>query len=195
MNGLSDEPFAGTVLAGNQHVCVRRRSAFDQFDHGPHRGRLRVQRGDPVKGEPRRAFELPPAPERPAQLHLRAHDRQQPRVVPGLLHEVAGAAPHRFDGHLHGAPGRQHDDRQRGVLRMQTGEEIEPLLTRCGVARVIQIDERRVEIGLVHGRQDCCRRRDGLHVEPLVLEKQLQGFQNIGLVIGEKDARSSGRHD
>ena len=116
MNGLGDEAFARAVLARDQNVRIRGGRAFDELDHGPHRRRLCEQRRDAVKAQPRRAFELTSAPERPAQLNLRTDDRQQPRVVPGFLHEVSRAAPHGLDGHLNGRPRGQDDDRQRRVL-------------------------------------------------------------------------------
>ena len=107
-------PFSPVI----EHVGVRGPDARDHLQHRAHRRRL---------GEDRRAavglqrlvlgLELLAAAQGAAQLGLRAHDREQPRVVPRLLDEVAGAAAHRLDGDVARSPGRHHHDRQRLVGR------------------------------------------------------------------------------
>ncbi len=86
-------------------------------EHGLHRPRLRDQRGLTLAAAAQqRIFRLEAlaVAERPAQLGLRAQDREQARVLPRLLDEVAGAAAHGLDGDVDAAPGGHHDDRQRG---------------------------------------------------------------------------------
>ena len=61
------------------------------------------------------------------ELDLGAHDGEEPRVVPRLLDEVAGAAAHRLDGDVDAAPGRHHHRRQRRVHGADRVEEIETL--------------------------------------------------------------------
>ena len=85
------------------------------------------------------------AAQRARQLDLRAQDREQARVFPRFLDEVARAAPHRLDGHLHAAPCRHDDDGQRSVVMANLREQIQPLLSRRGVSRVVQIHQHGVE--------------------------------------------------
>jgi hypothetical protein len=128
VNGLGHEPFAGSVLTGNQHVRVGGRCPFNELDDRPHRRRSRNQRRRAVEAEARRTFELPAAAQRAAQLDLRPDNREQPGVVPRLLHEVACAAPHRLDRHIHARPRGQDDDRKCRVFGVKPGQQIEPLL-------------------------------------------------------------------
>ena len=81
------------------------------------------------------------AAEGAAELDLRAHDGQQPLVVPRLLDEVAGAAAHRLDRDVDRAPGRHHDDRQRLVGGADAAQQVEPFLAGGGVAGVVEVDE------------------------------------------------------
>ena len=113
VNRLRDRALAGAVLAGDEHVGFRRADARDQLEHRPHRRRFGDEHRPDVRLE--RAvlgFEPLLAAQRARQLDLRAHDRQQPRVLPRLLDEVARAAAHGLDRHLDAAPGGHHDDRQ-----------------------------------------------------------------------------------
>ena len=65
---LRDQPLAGAVLAGDQHVGVRRADARDDVEHRPHRRRFGEQRRMPV-GHQRLVggFELPAAADRAAR--------------------------------------------------------------------------------------------------------------------------------
>ena len=67
---------------------------------------------------------MPSAPQRFRKLHLRPQHRQQSRVVPGLLDEVAGAAPHRLDRQIDATPRRHHHDGQSGIGRLNLREQI-----------------------------------------------------------------------
>ena len=126
VNGLRDEPFARAVLAGDQHVRIGRRRPLDELDDRLHRRRSRNQRRRAVEAQARRALELPSAAQRAAQLDLRADDREQPGVVPGLLHEVARAPAHRLDRHVDARPCGQDDDGKRRIFGLQPREQIEP---------------------------------------------------------------------
>ena len=91
-------------------------------------------------------FEPLLAPQRARQFHLRSHDRQQPRVLPRLLHEIAGAAAHGLDGHFDAAPRRHDDDRQRRIVMLHLRQQVEPFLARRGIARVIEVHQHSVEL-------------------------------------------------
>ncbi len=60
-------------------------------------------------------FETLASAERLTELGLSADDGQQPRVVPGLLDEIARAAPHRFHREVDAAPSGHDDHRKRAV--------------------------------------------------------------------------------
>ena len=62
------------------------------------------------------------------------------------------------------------------------------LPVRSRVAGVVEIDQRRIEVGFVDRRQHGRGRRHRLHLKALALEKQLQRFEDVALVVGEKDA-------
>ena len=100
--------------------------------------------------------------QRLAQLDLRADDRQQPRVVPRLLDEVARAAAHRLDRDFDAAPGRHDDDRQRRIDALDARQQVEPFLARRRVARVVQVDQRDVELARLDRGQHAGRRRGRL---------------------------------
>ena len=68
--------------------------------------------------------------QRAAELHLRAQDGQQPRVLPRLLDEVARAAAHGLDRQVDAAPRGHHDDRHGSVELLQPREEREALRLR-----------------------------------------------------------------
>ena len=78
-----------------------------------------------------------------------------------------------------------------GSSDLQPREQVEPFLTRGRIARVIQIDQRRVEIRFGDGGKHRGGRRHGLHLKPLALQEQLKGFENVALIVGEKDARDT----
>ena len=105
VQGARDDALAAAVLAGDEHVGVGRAHARDDVQHRAHRGRAGDHRGlrlvaqDPVLG-----LEAVAAAQRAAEGDLRAQGREQPRVVPRLLHEVARAAAHRLDGEVDACP-------------------------------------------------------------------------------------------
>ena len=188
---LSDEPFAGAVLARDEDVRIGRRRPLDELDNRLHRGRSRDQRRRAVEAQAGGAFELAPAPQCAAELDLRPHDGEQPRVVPRLLHEIMRAPAHRFYRDADACPGGEHDDRKRRVLGVQPRQQVQPFLSRRRVAGVVEIDQRRVEVGFVDRRQHRRRRRHGLHLKTFALEEQLKRFEDVALVVGQKDAWGS----
>ena len=68
------------------------------------------------------------AAEGAVQVDLCAHDREHPRVVPGLLNEIARASTHRFDSDVDARPCRHHDHGNGRVSLLQTREEVETFL-------------------------------------------------------------------
>src|SRR5690606_24010550 len=78
--------------------------------------------------------------------------------------------------------------REGVVERAQRRDEVEPLLPRRRVARVVQVDEREVEVALLDrgehfgGRARCDR------LVVLCFQKEAEGFENVRLVIGDEDA-------
>ena len=187
---LRDQALAGAVLAGDEDVGVRRADARDDVEHRPHRRRFGEQRRVPV-GHQRlvRRFELPPAPDRAAQLGLRPHDRQQPLVVPRLLDEVARAAAHRLDRHVDRSPRRHHDNRQRFVGRVNPLQQVEPFFAGRRVARVVEVHQDDVVVLELHRAKQLLRRRRRVDDVALRLQQQAQRLEHIGLIVADQDAR------
>src|SRR5262249_16436132 len=110
-----DQPLAGSVLAKDQHVCVRGSNAFDDFEDGPHCRRV----GDEfwsalvVSQHAVFVFEALASAEGLTKIGLGAKDGLESCVVPGFLDEVTCAAAHCFDGYVHVSPGG-HDDYGKG---------------------------------------------------------------------------------
>ena len=193
VNGLRNGALAGAVLAGDEDVGFRRSDARDQLHHRAHRRRLGDQHRPPVGLQCSiLGFEPLLAPQRARELDLRAHDREQPRVLPRLLHEIARAAAHRLDRDLHAAPRRHDDDRQRGIMRAQLREQIEPFLTRGRVARVVQVHQHRVELVAVDRLENRGRRSGRLHPVPLALQEQAERLQDVRLIVRDQHTRNGG---
>jgi len=169
-------------------------SARDQLQHRAHRRRLGNQHRPPV-GLQRSIlrFELLLTPQRAGELDLRPDDREEARVLPRLLHEIARAAAHRLDRDLHAAPRRHDDDRQRGIMRAQLREQIEPFLTRGRVARVVQVHQHRVELVAVDRLENRGRRSGRLHPVPLALQEQAERLQDVRLIVRDQHTRNGWR--
>ena len=60
-------------------------------------------------------------PERPSELDLRAQNCQQARILPGLLDEIPGAAPHHLHCQFDTSPGGHHHDREPAINELNTG--------------------------------------------------------------------------
>ena len=138
-----------------------------------------------------RVLGLEPLPlaQRLAQFDLGPDDRQQPRVVPGLLDEVARAAPHRFDRDLDAAPRRHHDHRQRRIDPLDARQQVQAFFAGRRVARVVQVDQRDVELARLHRREHAGGRGRGLEREPLGLEQQPERLEHVRLIVGDQHAR------
>ena len=138
---------AGAGLAGDQHVRVRRSHARDHLQHRLHGLRLGNQRRNALGAQQAvLGFQAQAAADGVAQIDLRLDDGQQPLVLPGLLHEIARAAAHRFHRQAHRGPGRHHDHRQHRIDGLNARKQIQPFLPRRGVARVVQVHDHDVEI-------------------------------------------------
>ena len=191
-----DQALAGAVFAGDQHVRVGGADAGDHLQHGLHRLRLRDQRGLAFAAAAQQrvlGFEALAVAQRLAQFGLRAQDRQQARVLPRLLHEVARAAAHRFDRDVDAAPGGHDDDGQRGVERAQVVEQIEPFLAGRRVARVIEVHQDDVELAAFDRGDDAGGRGGGLNLIALGLEQQAERFEHVGLIVRHEDPRHAAR--
>ena len=62
-------------------------------------------------------------------------------------------------------------------------------MTRRRVARVVEVDEDRVELAPADRLDDGRRRAGGFDLVPLALEKEPEGFDDVGLVVGYQDSR------
>ncbi len=133
-----------------------------------------------------------PAPNGVAQIDLRLDDGQQPVVLPRLLDEIARAAAHGFHRQAHRAPGGHHDHRQHGVDGADARKQVQPFLPRRGVARVVQIHDHDVEIARFKRRNNRRGRSDRVDLIAFALQQQAQRFQNVGLIVGDQNARRSG---
>ena len=118
---------------------------------------------------------------------------EQARVLPRLLHEIARAAAHGFDGEVDAAPGGHDDDGQRGVERAQVVEEIEPFLAGRRVARVVEVHQDDVELAAFDGGDDAGGRGGGLNLIALGLEQQAERFEHVGLIVRHEDPRHAAR--
>src|SRR5690606_2916352 len=112
--------------------------------------------------------------------------RQQPRIVPRLLDVVARAAPHRLDRTLDRAPRRHYHDRQRRVQLLEARQQLEAFAPRRGVARIVQVDQQRIEVALLYRLQYTRRRCGRLHLVVLRLQQDAERLEDIGLVVGDQ---------
>ncbi len=165
------------LLLGHRHVgdlVEKQCAAVSQLEaahalghatgvHGHHRTpRPRRHRMQRLVGR----FALASAPNGSAQFSLRPDDRQQPLVLPRLLHEVTGAAPHRRHGHVDGAPRRHHHHRQRLVTGVNALQQVQAFFAGRGVARVVQIHQDDVVALELERAEDVLGRRCGIDEEP-----------------------------
>ena len=98
-------------------------------------------------------FEVLAPPQGARQLHLRSQNREQPRVVPRLLDEIARAGAHGVHRKVNVRPGGHHHHRESGVERLNTGQQRESFLTGGRVAGVVQVNQHGVELSVIEGRQ------------------------------------------
>jgi hypothetical protein len=191
VQGRRDDALAGAVLSGDEHVGVGGSDSGHQFENGAHRRRLREQVGGRLVAQ--RAvlgLQALTAPNGARQLGLRADDRDQALVVPGLLHEVPGPAAHRLHGNVDRAPGRHHDHRQRGIDRPDAREQVETLAARCRVACVIEVHEDDIELAVFDGVDRADRGGRRFEFPPFGLQQEAKRLEHIGLVVGNQDAQA-----
>ena len=103
-------------MTGIRIVDMKLPEAFKAAHPGPQFGIDGSRRLTGVEGRPIIGTIVKPA------LGLRPHDRQQPFVLPRLLHEVARASAHGFHGDVDRSPRRQHHDRQRARAQPVRGK-------------------------------------------------------------------------
>ena len=133
-------------------------------------------------------FELAAFAQRARQLDLRAHDRQQPLVVPRLRHEIARAAFHRFHREIDRRPRRHDHDRQSVIDRLDLRNHLQAFLARGGVARVIQIHHQERVISLLQRIENSGERSDRVRLVSLALEQNAQRLQHIALIIRNQNS-------
>ena len=136
---------------------------------------------------------LSPRPTAP-QVDLRANRGDQPFVVPRLLDVVARPPAHRLDGAGHAAPGGHDNHRQRRIGPAQLLHQVEALLPRRRVARIVHVENRGVEVRRLNPLDDFRRRARRHDVEPFVAQEQRQRVQDVVLIVGNQNARGSS-HD
>ena len=109
----------------------------------------------------------------------------------GFCTKLLRAAAHRFDGGVDAAPAGHDDDRQRRVVRAHAIEQIEAFAARRRVARVVQIHQQQV-VRLVDARGRARRPTELTRSvsKPASVEQQAQRLQDVGLVVGDEDARA-----
>ena len=77
-------------------------------------------------------------------------------------------------------------------MALNPRQQVQPLFARRRVARVVQIDQRDVELARFHRRQHAGRRRRRFEREAFGFEQQAEGLEDVGLVIGDEDTRVAG---
>jgi len=191
-----DDAFADARFAGDENTGIGGSDAGDHIQHGLHCARFGEQSGRCFAAQHAVfRFEALATAEGAGKFNLCAKSCQQAGVIPGLLYEVARAVAHRFDGEIDGAPGGHDDDGKRGGGLLEAGEEIESFGAGSGVASVVEIDQRSIEVLTLHGGKHRGRRRSGVYEVAFRLEKKAESFEDAGLVVGHQDAGSGGgRH-
>ena len=191
MQPARDDALAGAVLAEDQHVRIGRRDAIELREHALHRRRF----GDEflvgfVAQDFVFAFQPRRFTARNGQRELVADHAHEALVVPWLLDEIAGAVPHRLDREIDRAPRGHHHDGEIRVELLDLAQEIKAFGARRRVARVVEVDQRRVE-ALLAERVECraraIRRR---RIDALGFQQQTQRLAHVALVVGDQDVRS-----
>jgi hypothetical protein len=120
---------------------------------------------------------------------LLAQRRDQMRVVPRLLHEVAHAAAHRLNRQVDAAPTGHDDHRQQPVELLHARQQIDALTPRRRVAGVVEVHQHGVECARPQRRDRRVGRGDGVELEAVPLEQQREGVEQVPLIVGNQDAR------
>ena len=149
-SALRDDALAGAVLAGDQDVRVRRADARDDLQHGLHRGRFRDERAACPSPRSSEFSGLEPLRLRAARAlsSICVRTMASRRALShGFWTKSRGAAAHRLDRDVDAAPGRHDDDGQAaGRCRCMRDSRSSPSSPDVGVARVVQVDQRDVEL-------------------------------------------------
>src|SRR6202021_2570099 len=82
---------------------------------------------------------VPCSPESRMELGMNPHQRDQPLVLPGLLDKIPCPPLDRFNRQVNVAPGGHHNHRHPRIELLNPSQQIQPLLTRGGVAGVVQV--------------------------------------------------------
>ena len=124
----------------------------------------------------------------PAQGDLFFQDFHQPRVAPGLLHEIAYAVLHGRDRQTYGGPSGH--GYHRGSIRhlLQVTEHIQTFPAGRSIARVIQVHEEKIELAFRQGREQVRWGAHGFKDISVRLEKQLQSIQHVLLIVGNENS-------
>ena len=119
-------------------------------------------------------------------------NRQDTRVVPGLAHEIARAPAHGFHGDVHRAPGGHHDNRERGIGRLDLRKQVEPLFARGRVPGVVEVHQDSVVFAIFDGLQYGCGRGHRVALVAFRLEQQPERLEDVRLIVGNENARGHG---
>ena len=116
-------------------------------------------------------------------------DFEQPRVGPGLLHKVAHAELHRFDGQAHRGPSGHGHDRRSVLDFLEPGEKVQAFAAGRGVARIVQVNEENVELLAAHSSQQLRRGIHRFNAIAMPFEQEAQRIKYVLLVIGNENSR------
>ena len=97
---------------------------------------------------------------------------------------------HGLDRQFHRAPGRHDHHRQGGIERLDAVQQVEPFLAGGGIAGVVQVHQDDVEIARFHGVDHGRGRGGGFGAVAFAFDQEAEGFENVGLVVGNQDARA-----
>jgi len=169
-----DDTLARAVLAKDEDAGLRRRHLAQHLQHGRHGRRACDEAGEPGVGAQELVLlrQQAACAQGAAELAVLGHLRQDAAVVPRLLHKIARAAPHRLDGEVDGAPGRHQEHRQVGIELRQPPEQVQAFLAARGVARVVHVQQRHVELVPLHPAHRLLGRARHLHLPTLAFEEE-----------------------
>jgi hypothetical protein len=186
---LGDDLLAGAVLAGDEHVRVRRANLRDEFEDRLHGGCAGDEFRHTFRAEkPVFKLELAGTAQGLMQFGVHLDETDEAFVFPGFLDEVARAPLHALDREIDVAPGGHHDHGQARVHLLNAREKIETFLAGCRVACVVEVDEQDIVVGLAQRLQGELRRADTVDDDSLRLQKEFYSLKDVRLVVGDEDA-------
>src|SRR5207247_4521352 len=107
--------------------------------------------------------------------------------VPGLLDVISRAAAHRLDRAVDARPGSHDDDRRWTLQSLNARQQVEPFGARRRITGVVHVHEQRIEVAGFDGGQHGAGRGCGLYVEALALEQELEGLEDIWLIVSYEE--------